>query len=222
VSKRLLINPGQRFGKLVTIRPALSSAMHGSRWLCLCDCKSEYIARAAHLMAGEVASCGCVKSIHRKSHLPEYGIWNSMVRRCTNQGDTRWDRYGGRGIKVCDRWLGSFENFLSDMGPRPSADFQIERKNNDGNYEPDNCCWIHRRLQARNKQTNVFLTHDGVTLTIAEWADKTGLRAPTISGRLARGWTIQRALATSPAYRGPNKHSRLGSRAILTLEGPQP
>ena len=206
---------GTRFGKLTTVRIAKSA--REQRWLCLCDCGTEYICRAAHLVTGFSKSCGCNRFTHNKSHLSEYGIWNMMIRRCTVRSDKSFKNYGGRGIKVCDRWRTSFEHFLADMGERPSLRHQIERKNNNGNYEPENCCWIHHSLQARNRRSSSWLTSDGITLTIAEWSEKTNLSAATISGRISRGWPVDKAIKTPAAYRGPNKHQRRNPRLAAAM-----
>ena len=123
---------------------------------------------------------------------PEYSIWVAMRARC--RGNHR--NYGARGITVCERW-NSFANFLADMGPRPSKDHSIDRINNDGNYEPGNCRWATHQQQMRNRGCNRYLTHNGETLMLVEWAERTGLLPHTILTRISRGWTIADAL-TSP------------------------
>ena len=128
----------------------------------------------------------------RKS--PEYGIWCDIKKRCHTQSSHAYADYGGRGIRVCERWRTDFAQFFADMGPRPSADRQIDRIDNDGNYEPGNCRWATRIEQARNKRNNVFLTHWGRRLTIAEWAEETGFTDKQIQSRLKLGWSHRRAL----------------------------
>lgn len=129
---------------------------------------------------------------------PLYRIWGAMRSRCMCPTDPVFKYYGGRGIQVCKRW-DSFEKFLSDMGPRPSADYELDRRNNDGDYEPRNCRWATHAEQMRNRRTNRRLTFDGRTLPIIEWAERLGLKPVTISSRLSRGKTIEQAL--SPAQR---------------------
>ncbi len=121
-------------------------------------------------------------------------IWMTMRQRCRDTNAKDYARYGGRGIKVCERWE-SFENFLADMGERP-AGMSIERDDNDGDYTPDNCRWATRSEQQRNRRSNVLLTHDGVTLCVAEWAIRTGINRMTLHTRIDRGWPTDKALTT--------------------------
>jgi hypothetical protein len=120
----------------------------------------------------------------------------AMVQRCCNPKHKNFRHYGGRGITVCDRWRTNFEVFLEDMGPRPSAKHSIERKDNNGNYEPGNCVWATQREQSRNKRTNRLVEFGGQTLCVEEWAAKLGLTSKAIHHRLDRGWSIDKALTT--------------------------
>lgn len=109
--------------------------------------------------------------------------------------------YWGRGIIMCDRWLNSFSNFLQDMGPKPKG-FSLERINNDGNYEPGNCKWATQKEQSRNKRQNRFITINGVTLVISDWARKLGCNRALISYRIIQlGWDAERAATTPPDRR---------------------
>jgi hypothetical protein len=127
---------------------------------------------------------------------PEYASYRTMISRCYDTNVGHFHLYGGRGIKVCDRWRESFDNFLADMGPRPSLEHTLDRINNDGNYEPSNCRWATRLEQARNKRTAVFLTYEGQTMSIAEWARKLEIPRYHITRRLKRGWPIEATLTT--------------------------
>jgi len=130
----------------------------------------------------------------------EYRAWCNMIQRCTNPRATYYRAYGGRGIRVCERWL-HFENFLSDMGPcRPH--FSLERKDTNGDYEPGNCRWATRAEQARNSRSNRLLTHAGKTLCLVDWAAEVGISEKVISDRLRLGWAVPRALTEPLHYRG--------------------
>ncbi len=127
---------------------------------------------------------------------PTYRSWLAMLYRCTNQTYGRFKDYGGRGIKVCQRWM-EFASFLEDMGERPVG-LTIERKDNLGNYCPENCVWGSPKAQARNRRSNVNLTYNGRTQCISKWAEETGIERQTIQQRLRRGWTVEQSLEVSP------------------------
>jgi len=138
---------------------------------------------------------------------PEYYIWQAMVQRCTNSAHPSYHKYGGRGIVVCNRWR-AYEAFISDMGKRPSPDHSIDRKDNDGNYEPGNCRWATLVEQANNTRANRILEIDGVSETIADWSRKCGVKPNTIVTRLRAGWSPQRAIAepTNEKFRTSRAH----------------
>lgn len=125
-----------------------------------------------------------------------------MRNRCNNPKNKSFFKYGGRGITVCERWE-LFTNFLADMGPRPSLRHSIERKDNNGPYSPENCEWAVPKTQARNRRTSRLIEFEGVTKTLAEWSESTGLSAGTIIRRIdVSGWTIKEALTIQViAYR---------------------
>ena len=126
----------------------------------------------------------------------EYDIWYSMIVRCTKPSELAFRDYGARGITVCERWLGrnGYRNFLADMGRRPSSKHEIDRKNNDGNYEPGNCHWVTRHEQSRNKRTNRNFTYQERTQCLRDWSVESGIHYATLWHRLNRGYSIQRAL----------------------------
>jgi hypothetical protein len=177
-------------------------------WHCRCDCGNICTVRADQLKYGSTTSCGCAQRAKvgaiRRTHghcvnfntTPEYTVWQSIVQRCCNPNHSKYADYGGRGITMCDRWRKSFLDFLSDIGPRPGRKWSIERKDNNGNYEPSNCCWAERKQQMQNTRRNRFLTFQGTTLCVTEWARRAGIAAVTLTGRLNHGWPVDLALTT--------------------------
>jgi hypothetical protein len=127
---------------------------------------------------------------------PEYRSWRHMHDRCLNANDQDYSNYGGRGISICQRWLDGFENFLADMGPRPSPKHSLDRIDNDGPYSPENCRWATQCEQMRNTRRTRLLTHDGLTLPLTDWAVRLGIHKASLRERLMRGWPIDLALST--------------------------
>jgi len=185
---------GQRFGRLVVL------AYAGDRqWHCQCDCGRPSTAKAHHLVSGDTQSCGCRRASlllkHGLSRTPEYKIWQGAIRRCNNPAMPHYHRYGGRGIAVCDRWRESFENFLADMGPRPTPLHTLDRVDGDGPYAPENCRWATRKEQAQNTSRSRFVCIDGMVMTVSQACDRLGLNYGTVSKRLSRGMSVDRAFA---------------------------
>jgi hypothetical protein len=140
---------------------------------------------------------------HGMKGTPTYRSWMAMNRRCNNPNTKDYPNYGGRGIRICDRWSGKsgFENFLADMGERPEGKTLDRHPNNDGHYEPGNCRWASKARQSFNKRTNRLLTHDGRTMPLLKWSKETGLSKSAIEGRLKLGWSIADALTLPPYAR---------------------
>lgn len=134
---------------------------------------------------------------HDKSRTSTYRTWISIKARCCNPRYSRYSDYGGRGIRVCERWCESFENFFYDMGEKPLG-LSIDRIDNNGNYEPGNCRWATRKQQDSNMRKNVFLTLHGKTQILSDWARELGMTGTSLRKRLRR-WPIERALSAPPA-----------------------
>lgn len=163
-------------------------------YLCVCDCGTEKIVAARRLTGGYVKSCGCMardpvvlrRVTHGMSKTPEYIAYSSMKQRCINPADTNFLHYGGRGIVVCDRWMESFENFLSDMGLRPPGG-TIDRIDNNGPYSPENCRWATQKTQARNQRSNRIIEFRGARMPLSAAAELAGLNYNTAYYRWKRG-----------------------------------
>lgn len=161
----------QKFGRLTVVSKAATRG-NKSFWKCRCECGADGEFGGVQMRSGKTRSCGCLQkeelrarrlrhgATTRGDRWPEWGIWRAMINRCHRPKTEAFERYGARGIVVCDRWrsgvaahgLSGFECFIADMGRRPAPDLSIERRNNDGNYEPSNCCWATASEQAANRR----------------------------------------------------------------------
>lgn len=205
---------GERFGTQVVLAAAGVDLHRQALWLVRCDCGTERKVQGGKLRRGESTSCGCGKpakcaaanikhgAASRGRLTPEYRTWSNMIFRCENPAGKSYRDYGGRGIRVCERWRNDFAVFLADMGLKPSAKHEVDRINNDGDYEPNNCRWATRRQNARNKRSNVLLEAQGRRMLLVDWARELGVCESTISQRLLHGWSVERAVTTPPRRRG--------------------
>jgi len=175
---------GQVFNSVTVISDA--NKRHGSRaiiWRCLCICGRYVNATAYDLRSGRTKSCGCLKSermrkmatTHGMSKSPEYKIWSEIIKRTENRNYKDFDLYGGRGISMSLEWRQDFMSFYRDMGPRPSGIHSIDRINNDGNYEKNNCRWVLIDIQNRNKRNNIWIEKDGELKILEDWAKSLGV-----------------------------------------------
>lgn len=194
---------GQQFGRLTVVtRRDKNAADGGAVWVCLCECGNFSAVYTGHLRNGHTTSCGCVRDelvasvnlTHGLSHTPEYKIWRAMLQRCHDPSCNEYSNYGGRGILVGDRWRDSFENFYADMGPRPSAEYSIDRENNNDGYHPNNCRWATPEEQHNNKRTNIFHDVDGQRKTVAQLSREHNIPETTLRRRISKGMNAEEAL----------------------------
>lgn len=202
MSKTIIDLSGRRFGRWVVI--SKSGKRHNQTyWWCRCDCGTLREVNPVSLKNARSTSCGCYKRelmkkrdvAHSKTHSVEYNTWTRMKNRCCNHKSSDYKHYGGRGIKVCDKWVNSFESFLADMGKRPKG-MSIDRIDVNGDYCPENCRWADNITQMNNRTNNKYLTYKSQTKTMSEWAREKGLSPGTLLARLKRGWSIEESLET--------------------------
>jgi hypothetical protein len=197
------MQPGDQHGKWTVLHRIIDD--EGSeRWMCRCECGTEAPVHHSNLMSGRSTACRVHPRIKNRLYPKtargtiEWVRWSAMKNRCLNPTEPSYRYYGARGITVCDRWLGKqdgFLHFLADMGPIPSKSYSIERKDNNGNYEPGNCKWATQKEQARNKRTTVKVTVGEETHCISEWAEIRGISRDVIYKRIRDcGWDPVRAI----------------------------
>jgi hypothetical protein len=203
----LPIQIGQRFGRWVVL-----SRDKPRHWLCQCDCGTQKAVYGPSLKTGLSKSCGCLKreatikrsTTHGHRYDEVYNTWLNIKQRCDNPNNPEYKNYGARGITVCERWRENFDNFRQDMGPRPPR-YTVERKDNSGNYEPDNCVWASQKTQGANRRNNKIIEWNGEKMTLTEAALRSGLKRETITYRLKKiGLSVEEAL-TAPLTPGKPK-----------------
>lgn len=193
---------GKRFGRLIVLEYAGEK-----KWKCQCDCGGTTIVSGTALNSGSTKSCGCLRIEtakrakyvkHGKSNSPTFIRWGSMKSRCYYPKNVGYPNYGGRGIKVCDRWLGEhgFENFLADMGEVPGREYSLDRIDVNGDYTPENCRWATWKEQSNNKRNSRLITHNGRSLTIPQWCDELGFNVNVAYNRYWHGYKTYEELFT--------------------------
>lgn len=195
---------GHKFGRLTVYAAAPSNKRGRAQWLCRCECGGTKIVLGNQLLTGGVRSCGCLAHEtavnsgkanfkHGGGKSPEYRSYSMMRHRCLNPASKSYPDYGGRGIRICDRWLDSYPNFRADMGDRPSGT-TLDRIDNDGPYSPENCRWATKSEQAQNTRTTRHFTINGVSKPLRDWIAESRLERSTIYKRLKRGMTLDAAI----------------------------
>jgi hypothetical protein len=206
---------GDKFGRLTILEKTIIKKRIS--FLCKCECGNTKIVNRNSLLKNLTKSCGCLQKervllaniIHNLSKTVEYKTWSRLKTRCYNKNNEKYKNYGGRGIKVCQRWLNSFENFLEDMGKRPEGRYSIDRIDVNGNYEPDNCRWATDLEQMNNTTTNKLITYKEKTQTLSQWARELNIDADIISQRLIRDkWSVEKAL-TQPIKNINNERNKV-------------
>lgn len=190
---------GEKIGRLQIIKRIESDNKRYVMWECFCDCGKMTNVRTCDLRSGNTKSCGCYRSYVsgsiRKTHgkssrdnkrVAEYDAWICMKSRCNNKNISNYSDYGGRGIKICERWEDSFDNFLSDMGEKPSPLHSVERRKNNLGYSPDNCYWATIEEQSRNKRNNRWYDHGGKRMILTDWAKYFKINPATLSEHLSK------------------------------------
>lgn len=199
ISGRAKVKAGDRYGRLIVL-----SQKNSLFWLCRCDCGATKAIRGASLRLTKrpTKSCGCLsveimksRKTHGMWNSSEYGVWQAMLQRCNNKNNISFQRYGGRGVKVCRRWR-KFKNFLEDVGRRPSRKLSLERIDNLKGYKPGNVKWATRKEQQGNTRSNVWITFQGRSMILSDWASEFRLHRKTLGNRLRLGWPMLEALTT--------------------------
>lgn len=205
----------QKFGRLTA-----QKYLGGGYWQCLCDCGKLTKSSTSNLIHNKHRSCGCyrneVTSKRRKTHglrgTTEYYTWASMIFRCFNKNSKFYKYYGGRGITVCEKWR-KFENFLSDMGKKPTG-MSLDRIDNNKNYSPENCRWATHLEQMNNRNISLKFTYNGEEKTVAEWAVIYKIKPNTLYHRLFKGlWNAKDAFEKPVRFRSkklPRNHCKVG------------
>lgn len=198
---------GQRFGRLVALGPIGRNDRRSIVWRCLCDCGKHTDVTAVSLRSGHTSSCGCLRlernwaatKTHGMTNTRLYRLWTAMLARCHSSIAKGYADYGARGIEVCPEWRHDFQvfhDFVTQLPNYNTKGYTLDRIDNDGNYEPGNVRWASRWIQSRNNRRNVVITHDGRTKCLSDWAEELGVLRSTLAGRLARGWSVERAFTT--------------------------
>lgn len=205
---------GLKFERLTVIERVADHVEPSGRrvamWKCVCDCGSVVTVNGKHLKKGDTKSCGCLQrehpngTTHGLRKTPLYSVWAGMKSRCAckNETSVSFKNYYSRGIKVCKEWQDDFKAFYDwAMANGYRKGLTLDRINNDGNYEPNNCRWTTRKEQQNNRRVNRLITYKGRTQTLTQWAEEYGISANVLSGRLLKmGWDFEKAITTKKRW----------------------
>lgn len=182
---------GKRYGKLVVtleLEPRIRTNNRKRRYVtCVCDCGGTKLSSIDNLKSGAISCCGCTSPRHGGTGTKLHNVWHGIVQRCTDKNYQAYHNYGGRGITLCTEWreFKAFRDWALVAGYTDGL--SIERINNDGNYEPNNCKWIPKSAQARNRRTTVWVEYNGQNVTASEYAHLTGIPLSTVCYRVRTG-----------------------------------
>lgn len=200
---------GRVFGRLTVLRQGPNQGIH-IRWVCQCSCGELATVLSSNLRKGKQKSCGCLKKETLTKHgfatkatprHPLYDVWKGMMRRCYVAKDEHYANYGGRGIRVDERWH-DISCFAADVPARPSPRHSLDRIDNNRNYEPGNVRWATPKEQGNNRRTNVFFEIEAVRKTVTQWSEYAGVDVQVLKRRLAKGWSVQKAIETPVQKKG--------------------
>ena len=193
---------GRKMGRLTVIQDTNERRNKGVVWICRCECGNVVKRTTGELNAGRRLSCGCIRTgamgawkNGKRERL--YIVWCDIIQRCFDKNDPGYQRYGARGITICDEWRHNYPAFREwAFANGYNEQLTIDRIDNDGDYSPDNCRWTTAKVQSRNKSTNVLITYQGETHCISEWSEILGFKYSTLRERLRRGWSVEKAITT--------------------------
>lgn len=208
---KIVYNKGEEVGNCFFISESIRGLTQYG--LFRCKCGKEFEAKKYNVKNIITKTCGCrvgirLTTTHNLTNSSEYAAWRKAKARCLNPNDKGYKNYGGRGIRMCDEWLNSFETFIKDIGFKPTEKHSLDRIDFNGDYKRDNCRWATRIEQNRNQRKNVFITHNGVSKTISEWSEIIGIYGTVIKARIKRGWPIDRVLSRLK-YKGSRYYSSI-------------
>lgn len=202
---------GKQFGQLLVLERAGVDKFGKATWLCQCSCGKTKIVCGNSLRSGLTKSCGCLQikrakeanTKHEMSNTKIYDAWNHAKERCYNPNCSNYKNYGGRGITMCNEWKNNPESFIEwsfENGFDNNLngfECSLDRIDVNGNYEPNNCRWVGKLIQANNTRTNHYIEYNGERKTVAEWARILGINYQTLLRRINNGWEIEKAFTTN-------------------------
>lgn len=204
---------GAKYGKLTPIEIVGRNKYGLLLFKCACDCGNTKIIGSRYLTDGKIVSCGCKRGNGTHTGIT-YKSWISAKQRCSNPHNHNYKNYGGRGIKMCERWLNSFERFLDDMGERPSIKYTLDRIDVNGDYEPSNCKWATKLEQANNRRDCHYIEIDGEKLTVTQFARKYNLNLSNTFYELRKGLSpceiVSKYTKKNDTERGENSYGSSG------------